>query len=460
MKNPPSPTMHRLLAELDWQQEGDEALELLRELLRFDTTNPPGNEAACAEHLADFLRDGGLEPEILRPAPGRANVVTRLRGDGSQPPLLLNAHLDVVPADPERWSHPPFAAEIHDGYLYGRGAIDMKNMAAMSAVVMRLARRTGLPLRRDLIFAAVADEEVGCGQGSGWLVDHHPDKVRAEYALGELGGYSLHLNGRTLYPIQVAEKGLCWLRARVEGTPGHGSIPREDNAVVRLAEALARIGRTRLPMHVGAAVDRFVREMAAAQPLPARAVLPLILKKRLSPLVIDNLVPDPSVRRVFHALVRNTVTPTVARAGAKTNVIPGRAEAELDGRIALGSSEQELLAELRAVAGPDVRFEVIESGPPVETSPDTELFALLSRVVSDHDPGAVAIPYVIPGFTDARSWSRLGTRCYGFSPVRFDPRHDVKFADLYHGDDERIPVEGFHFGLRMLADAVFRFCGR
>jgi acetylornithine deacetylase/succinyl-diaminopimelate desuccinylase-like protein len=253
---------------------------------------------------------------------------------------------------------------------------------------------------------------------------------------------------------------VLWLKARVEGQAGHGSMPRDDNAVVRLSEALARIGRARLPLHVGEPVRRFVREMAASQPFPARSVLPLILNERVSALVIDKLVPEPSNRRVFHALLRNTASPTVVRAGDKTNVIPGVAEAELDGRIALGSTDAELLAELRAVAGPDVRFEVIDSGPPVSTSPDTELFALLARVVADHDPGAVAVPYVIPGFTDARAWSRLGIRCYGFSPVRFDPAHDVKFAELYHGDDERVPVDGLRFGLRMLADAVLRFCAR
>ncbi len=452
--------MHARLTELDWGHWGHEALELLRTLLRCDTTNPPGDEEKCAQSLAEFLRDGGVEPEVLVSAPGRANVVARVKGDGSLPPLLLAAHIDVVPAEPARWKHPPFAAEIHDGYLYGRGAIDMKNMAAMSAVVVRLLREIGGPLRRDVIFAAVADEEVGCHLGSRWLVDHHPDKVRAEYALGEIGGYSLYLNGRTLYPIQVAEKGVLWLKAKVEGTPGHGSMPRDDNPVTRLSEALAKIGRARLPAHVGEPVRRFVREMAANQPFPARHVLPLVLDERVGAFVIDKLLPDPSTRRVFHALLRNTVSPTVVRAGNKTNVIPATAEAELDGRIALGSSDSELLAELRAVAGPDVKFEVIDRQAPVSTSPDTELFALLSRVVADHDPGAVAIPFVIPGFTDARSWSRLGTRCYGFSPVRFDPRHDVKFADLYHGDDERIPVEGFQFGLRMLADAVFRFCAR
>lgn len=450
---------HPLVSQIDWSTEGPRALELLRDLIRFNTTNPPGNEAACAEFLADRLRDAGLEPELLSPLPGRGNVVVRLRGTGKKPPLLLGAHLDVVGADPERWSHPPFAAEIHDGYVYGRGAIDMKNMAAMSATTLMLLARAGVKPERDLIFAGVADEEVGCDHGSGWLVDHHPDKVRAEYALGELGGFTLHLNGRTFYPIQVAEKGICWIRARVRGRPGHGSIPIPENATVRLAEAVARVGRGRMPMHLSEPVRRFVEALAAHQPLAARQVLRLLLHRASANTILDKILPDRSTANVFNALLRNTVSPTVLRAGSQTNVIPGWAEVELDGRIALGSSASELLAELRALSGPDLEFEVIKEAPPTETSPDTEVFRMLGETVRDHDPNGVPIPYVIPGFTDAKSWSRLGTRCYGFSPVRFDPAHNVKFSELYHGDNERIPVDGFQFGLRMLFDAVCRIGG-
>jgi acetylornithine deacetylase/succinyl-diaminopimelate desuccinylase-like protein len=355
---------------------------------------------------------------------------------------------------------PPFEAEIKDGYIYGRGTIDMKNMAAMSAVVMKLIKESGITPEREIIFAAVADEETGCEKGSEWLVENHPEKVRAEYGLGELGGFTLYMNGRTLYPIQVAEKGMCWIKATAHGEPGHGSVIRDDNAVVRLSEFVSKVGRTRLPLHISGIVERSFHEMAEAQPQPAKTVLPLIMKKRLSSLVTDVLVPDKGVGRVFASLIRNTANPTVLRAGSKTNVVPSKAEVELDGRIALGSSRQELLAELRDLAGPDVQLDVIKSSPPCETDPDTELYALLSRIVAEHDPGAMAVPYVIPGFTDAKSWTKLGIKCYGFSPVRFDPTHDIKFADLYHGHNERIPVDGFQFGLKMLADAVFRFCCR
>ncbi len=448
--------MHPLADQLDWGAEEDRAIALLRDLLRFDTSNPPGNEAGCATFLADELRTAGLEPELLEAAPSRTNLVTRLGGDGSLPPLLLNAHLDVVPAEADRWTHPPFGAELADGFVWGRGAVDMKNMAAMSAAVMSLLSRLGAPLRRDVIFAAVADEEAGCEHGSAWLVDHHPEKVRAEYALGEVGGFTLQVGRRVVYPVQVAEKGVCWLKVRAPGATGHGSMPRADNAVVRLAAFLTKVGRSHLPLHPSLPVQRFVDALAAGQPAPVRLALKAAGTRYLSSLITDRVIRDPSLGRMLSAILRNTASPTMLRAGTKINVIPGRAEAQLDGRIAVGSSGEELIAELRALGRPDLEFEVVKTHRPTAASPDTPMFAAIAEVVAEHHPGAVAVPSVIPGFTDAHYWSRLGTTCYGFSPVRLEPADGVRFADLFHGDDERVPVAGFRAGLRMLADVVLR----
>jgi acetylornithine deacetylase/succinyl-diaminopimelate desuccinylase-like protein len=450
--------MHPLLGEVDWEREGQDAVELLRALVRFDTSNPPGDEAECIAYLAEGLRQAGLEPELVSPAPRRANLVARLpaRGGGDLPPLLLNGHVDVVAAEVGRWRHPPFAGEVHGGAVWGRGTVDMKQMVAMSVTVIRLLARLGAPLRRDLLLAAVADEEAGCAMGSAYLVDHHPDKVRAGFALGEVGGFTLNLGRRPVYPVQVAEKGVCWMRARTRGATGHGSLPRADNAVVRLAEAVTRASR-RLPLHPSPEVRRFIAALADSQPRPARDILPLLLRPRLSNLVLDRMVRQPTAARGLNALLRNTISPTVLRAGYKTNVIPGEAVAELDGRIAVGSSEQELLAELAAVLGPDVELEVLRSVPPTVASPDTELFEVIGEVVAEHHPGAVAVPSVTPGFTDAKYWSELGATCYGFAPIRLEPS-DGAFADLFHGDDERVPVAGFKAGLRMLADVVARFC--
>lgn len=451
--------MHPALEQVDWEREGEAVVELLRALLRFDTTNPPGNEADCVAFLADHLRGVGVEPEVLSPSPGRANLVARLPGgDGGQPPLLLNGHVDVVVAEAGRWRHPPFAGEVHDGAVWGRGAVDMKQMVAMSVVVVGLLVRLGVRLRRDLKLAAVADEEAGCAAGSAWLVDHHPDKVRAGHALGEVGGATSYLGGRPFYPIQVAEKGVAWLRATATGVSGHGSIPRDDNAVVRLSEFLARVGRRRLPLHPSPELRRFLAVLAAIQGRPTRAVMPLLLRRRWSDVVLRRAVRDPGMARLLAALLRNTASPTVVQAGHKTNVIPGRAEAELDGRIAVGSSEAELLAELRALAGPGIELELVApSHPPTVSPPDSELFDVLAAVVAEHHPGAVAVPAVTPGFTDAKYWSRLGTACYGFTPVRLEPT-DPDFASLFHGDDERVPVAGLKDGLRMLADAAARHC--
>ena len=452
--------MHPVLEQVDWELEGGAVVELLRALLRFDTTNPPGNEAECVAFLAAHLRGLGVEPEVLSPVAGRANLVARLAGDDSAPPLLLNGHVDVVAAEADRWRHPPFAGEVHDGVVWGRGAVDMKQMVAMSVAVVGLLARLGVPLRRDLKLAVVADEEAGCATGSAWLVDQHPDQVRAGHALGEVGGATFYLGGRPFYPIQVAEKGVAWLRATATGATGHGSIPRDDNAVVRLAEFLARVGRRRLPLHPSPEVRRFLEALAAVQGRPARAVLPLLLHPRWSNAVLRRGVRDPGMARLLSALLRNTASPTVVHAGHKTNVIPSRAEAELDGRIAVGSSEAELLAELRALAGPGIELGLVApSHPPTVVSAGTELFEVLAGVVAEHHPGAVAVPSVTPGFTDAKYWSRLGTACYGFAPIRLEPT-DPDFASLFHGDDERVPVAGLKAGLRMLADAVARHCCR
>jgi acetylornithine deacetylase/succinyl-diaminopimelate desuccinylase-like protein len=451
--------MHPALEQVDWDQEGAAMVELLAELLRFDTTNPPGGEAGCVAFLADTLRTAGVEPRVLSPAPGRANLVARLPGgDGGAAPLLLNGHVDVVAAEAGRWRHPPFAGEVHDGALWGRGAVDMKQMVAMSVATVGLLARLGVPLRRELKLAAVADEEAGCAAGSAWLVDHHPDQVRAGHAVGEVGGATFYLGGRPFYPVQVAEKGIAWLRASATGATGHGSVPRDDNAVVRLSEFLARVGRRKLPLHPSPEVRRLLEGLAGLSGRAGRAALPLLLSPRWSEPVLRRGVRDPGMARLLSALLRNTASPTVVRAGVKVNVIPSRAEAELDGRIAVGSSEAELLAELRALAGPGIELELLgPSRPPTVTPPGDELYDLLAAVVAEHHPGAVAVPTVTPGFTDAKFWSRLGTACYGFTPIRLEPG-DPDFAAMFHGDDERVPVAGLKAGLRMLADAVARWC--
>ncbi len=441
------------------KEMGEAAVKRLQELLRIDTTNPPGNETPAAEYLADWLTKEGLEPKLVGATPSRMNVIARLRGDGSQPPLLLAAHTDVVPVEREYWTRDPFGGEIHDGYLWGRGAIDMKHMAVMSAAVIARLARDRTPLARDVIFAGVADEEAGCDAGSKFLVDNHPELVRAEFALGEAGAFTVYIGGRAVYPIQVAEKGCVWMKLRAKGRPGHGSMPRENNAVTRLSEAIAALGRARLPMHRTKVVDTYLRQIAATQKFPQSFFLRNLHRRRIANLVLSKL-PDRGVAAALAASLSNTAVPTVLRAGQKTNVVPGVAEAEVDGRSLPGQTSADLVAEIKRVVGEDIEIDVLRDMPPVEQDlAPTPLWRTMTAAIERAHPGALCVPYLAPGFTDAKNWSRLGTRCYGFMPLRF-PDDGVKFGDLFHGHDERIPVEGLEWGTTVLHQVVRDFAAQ
>lgn len=438
---------------------GRDALEMCQVLLRIDTTNPPGNERPAAEYLQARLAEVGYTPTLLEKEPERTNLVCRYKGKGKAGPLLLTAHLDVVEAQAQHWSYPPFAGTVADGYLWGRGAVDMKNMAAMCTAVMRKLARDRVELERDVIFAAVADEEAGCDLGSRFLVEEHPELVRAEYALGEVGGFSLHVGGVTFYPVQVAEKGTLWIRARTRGEPGHGSMPREDSAVIKLGQAIARLGKTPLPVHPTRYVRDFLHRVAARQPVLARPLLRVLSHPALLPRILK-LLPDKSLARGITAILSNTASPTVVRAGQTINVIPDQAELLIDGRTLPGQSDESFLRELREVVGPDVELEILRSMPPVTTEPvESPLLDAITHQVSRREPDATVVPYMIPGFTDGKYFTRLGARWYGFAPVKFDPGSGLRFADMYHGHNERIPVDSFAWGTELLYDVVVEFCG-
>jgi acetylornithine deacetylase/succinyl-diaminopimelate desuccinylase-like protein len=434
-----------------------EALSLFQALLRVDTTNPPGAERAAAELIAESLRVDGIESQLLEKAPGRTNVVARLTGSGKKKPLLLTAHLDVVAAEAALWKHPPFAAEIHDGWLWGRGAVDMKHMAAMSTMVLKLLKRSGAALDRDVILACVADEEDGCEHGSKFLVAEHPELVRAEFALGEIGGFTLRLGGVRMYPVQVAHKGVVWLKATVKGTPGHGSMPREDQAIHKLSLALARLGHQKLPVHLSRPVKQMFEAMRKVQPLAGKLGLTALMRPGLTDMVLGSLFPDKGVARALSALVRNTAVATVVKAGYKTNVIPSEATAEIDGRTAPGQTTDDLIREVKQVLGDDVELAVIRDLPPLEVPAESAMVDAIRAGLKRADPDGVMLPYVIPGFTDGFAFAKLGTLFYGFAPVFFPETPHVSFTDLYHGNDERIPVEGFYQGLACLHDVVSTF---
>lgn len=423
----------------------DEAVGYLRDLLRIDTTNPPGNERAAAEYLAGILAREGFEPRIFEPAPGRASLVARLRGRGERGPILLQGHTDVVPADPSEWSRPPFSGAIADGCVWGRGALDMKGTVVMQLMALLLARRTGLRPHGDVIFAAVADEEAGGFLGAGWLVDHEPEQVRAEVALGEVGGFTLYVGDRRFYPIQVTEKVGHALSITVRGPSGHGSQPIRDGAMAKAAEVLSRLTGERLPLHVTPVAEAFVRALAEAQP----ALLGLLDPARAGQ-VLAEMGPD---ARAFEAILHNTAVPTVLRAGGASNVIPGSVEITVDGRLLPGQSSETFVREVRDLIGDEAEVAVRHT-PTHTEAPVDQFFAQFQPIIEELDPGAVVVPYLLSGVTDARHFARLGTHTYGFAPVVL--ARDMLFWRLFHGADERIPVDGLLSGAR----AIFRVLER
>ncbi len=440
---------------LNWNTITAEAVQHLQALLRIDTTNPPGNELAAAEYLAGVLRAEGYEPIVLEAAPKRGNCVARLRGDGSQPPLLLYSHVDVVPAEPSQWTRDPFSGDVADGYVWGRGALDMKSITIMQLMTMLLLKRGGLSLQRDVIFAATADEEIDSDVGAEWLVKHHPDLVRAEYGLSEHGGYTLHLMGKRFYPVQTAEKGTCWMRIRATGRPGHGSVPHADNAVVHLARAIDRLAARPLPLHVTPTAEGYIRRIAQAVGGP----IGLMLNAALNPVTHDMALQRlsiPSFADSLHAILHNTVSPNQLQAGYKVNVIPSEAEALVDGRMLPGFDVEKFLAEIRPRLGEGIELTIEHTSPPLEVSAATPLFSLIEQQLTRADQAAIVLPYMLAGATDAKLFAQLGTKCYGFAPMKIEP--DTPLDGLIHGHDERITIDAFAFGVRVLFDTVQAFC--
>jgi acetylornithine deacetylase/succinyl-diaminopimelate desuccinylase-like protein len=426
-----TPGFGRLAMRISWENFEHETLDHLRALIRLDTTNPPGNEKIAADYLARALSQQGIDPVLIEPAPLRTSLIARIAGsDRSKGPLMLSSHTDVVPVERSRWTRDPFGAELAEGCIWGRGAIDMKAKCAMDLMLMSVLKRSGALANRDLILAAVADEEAGSELGARYLVEHHPELVKAGFVLNETGGFTMFIGERRFYPIQVAEKGFVTVKMTVVGSPGHGSMPRSDTAIAWMAELLTRLTHT--PM-----------------------------RRRLTPLVRTTLnelgIAPEKAPPLFGPMMANTVCPTIVHAGYKDNVIPGEAIAILDGRTLPGEDERSFLRELRDIVGPEPKLEVIKSAPPAEATFDTPLFRLLRSRTEAADPGARAIPWMLPGATDSKFYTQLGAICYGFSPVRLEAK--MPFGSLYHGNDERLPVEGLLWGLRLYTDVVLTFLG-
>jgi acetylornithine deacetylase/succinyl-diaminopimelate desuccinylase-like protein len=417
----------------------DEVADLLGELIRINTANPTHPERPAAEWVAQKLDEVGIESRIIESAPGRASTIARIEGaDSGRAPLLIHGHLDVVPAEASEWSVDPFSGEVRDGYVWGRGAIDMKDMDAMTLALVRQWARTGQRPPRDIVLAFIADEEAGGQQGSHFLVDNHADLFAdCTEAISEVGGFSVSLNESTrLYLIQTAEKGMNWIRLKAHGRPGHGSMLHDDNAVTRLAETVSRIGTYEFPIVITDTVRALVESVAKVTGMDLDPDDPEQWIPRLG-----------NMARMLGAAVRNTANPTMLEAGYKSNVIPSTAEATIDARF-LPGQEDALHKALDAILGDGIEREYIHRDIAVETRFDGVLVDAMCEAIRAEDPQGHPVPYLMSGGTDAKAFSTLGVRCFGFSPLLLPS--DLDFSALFHGIDERVPVEGLKFGFRVL----------
>jgi acetylornithine deacetylase/succinyl-diaminopimelate desuccinylase-like protein len=428
----------------------EDVLALAQDLIRIDTTNTgetasSAGERDAAEYVVAALAEVGVGAAIYESEPRRASVVARIPGaDPMRPALLIDGHLDVVAAFPEEWSVDPFAGEVTNGYLWGRGAVDMKNMVAMVLAVVRSWQWAGRVPPRDLVLAFLADEEAGGSLGSHWLVENHPELFAdCTEAVSEVGGFSLTLGDeRRLYLIQTAEKGIAWMRLRARGKPGHGSMLQDDNAVTRLSQAVARLGEHRFPVVLTATVRAFLEEVSD--------VLGVTFDPDDPEAVVAHLGP---AAKLIGATLRNTANPTMLSAGHKANVVPGLAEAVIDGRV-LPGQEEAFLVELDGLLGPGIEREVLIQQPPWETSFDGSLVAAMAEALRLKDPAARPVPYMLSGGTDQKAFGRMGIRGLGFCPLRLPP--DLDFASLFHGVDERVPVDALTFGVEVLDEFLAR----
>ncbi|HEX8229587.1 MAG TPA: M20/M25/M40 family metallo-hydrolase [Chloroflexia bacterium] len=435
--------------------------ELLQDLLRFDTTNPPGNERECVYYIHNLLYDAGFDTEIVGLDDNRPNLVTRLKGRGEAPGLLMQGHVDVVTTYGQDWQHPPFGGDLIDGYVWGRGAIDMKSGVAMMIAALLRAKAEGLQPPGDVVLAVLADEEAGSDFGAKYLVEHHPylfDGVK--YAIGEAGGSTEYIGGRKFYPIQIGEKQMCWMRAIVRGPGGHASLPMRGGAMSKLGRMLTTLDNHRLPVHITPPVQQSIEAIAAAlSPEMGRMVLGL-LDPTKTDAILDQLAElggaVREVARSLDAVLHNTAQPTVVRGGEKTNVIPSEIVVEFDGRLLPGYKPEDMLSEVGALLGDEVELEVVRFTA-FEKPIDMSLYDTLADIMREMDPEGVPVPYVLSGVTDAVNFAKLDIQSYGFTPMILP--EGFNYIETVHAADERIPVEAMDFGTEAIYKLITRMGG-
>jgi acetylornithine deacetylase/succinyl-diaminopimelate desuccinylase-like protein len=426
--------------------------EILQKLIQFDTTNPPGNEAACIQYIRGLLTDAGVDATILAKDPNRPNLVARIKGQGKTNPILLYGHVDVVTTENQQWEHPPFEGKLVDGFIWGRGALDMKGGVAMMVAAFLRAHAEGLQPPGDIILAIVSDEEVGGDFGAKYLVQEHAELFKdVRYAIGEFGGFTLQIGKKRFYPIMIAEKQICWMKVTARGQGGHGSMPVRGGAMARLADALKKLDEHHTPVHITPPARMMVEAMASA----LGGVQGFLLGQLNNPAMTQTILKFLGARgRTFYPLFHNTASPTILHGSSKINVIPGEVSVELDGRLLPGFKPEDMMRELSEILGKDVQLDLVqfEAGP---SEPDMGMFDTLAGILRESDPEGVPIPLLLSGVTDGRFFSTLGIQTYGeFLPMTLP--EDFNFASVIHAANERIPAAAIQFG----TDAIYKALGR
>jgi acetylornithine deacetylase/succinyl-diaminopimelate desuccinylase-like protein len=427
-------------------------VEILQRLIRFNTTNPPGKEEACIAYIRGLLAEAGIESTVLSKAEGRPNLIARLDGAGKAPPLLLYGHVDVVTTENQKWDQPPFEGTLVDGFVWGRGALDMKGGVAMMVSAFLRARAEGLQPPGDIILAILSDEEAGGDMGAKFLVEKHADLFKdVRYAIGEFGGFTLQAGGKRFYPIMISEKQICWMKATVRGQGGHGSMPVHGGAMAKLSHLLKQLDKNSLPVHVTPPARMMFEAMGSAMGGAPGWMVSQLANPSLARTMLGLLGER---GRLFSPVLHNTVSPTILHASDKVNVIPSEVAVELDGRLLPGYKPEDMLNELRPLLGADVELEVVRHDPgPAE--PNMGLFDTLADILREADPDGIPVPLLLSGVTDGRFFARLGIQTYGYLPTPLPA--DFNFTQTIHAANERVPAKAIDFGAHAIYKALQRF---
>jgi len=439
-----------------------EITTFLSELIRIDTTNPPGKEINAAKYIQEYLARDGFQSEILESEPQRGSLITRLKGTGEKPNLLLLGHLDVVAANPTEWSVPPFNGLVKDGYVYGRGAYDMKGMVAIEVFTLKLLKQNKIPIKGDIVLAATADEERGGEKGAAWLLRNHKDKIWCPYVINEGGGLAIPQNGVNVYPIQTAEKGILWFKVKAKGIPGHGSMPNcADNAILRISKVIAELDRYKPQVTFVPTLKEYLTEIARINPTLKDDFTKLLNNPAQSEQIIDEIAKkDKALAEEIRPRTKTTITPTIISGGVKENIIPSEAEAVFDCRVLPGQSVEETLSTIKSllqdICFEKLSFEIIQKHDGNESTTHTPLYNSITSVLRELEPNCGITPTMTTGGTDSHFFRETGSIAYGFHPMRPDEPIDL-LEKRMHGIDERITIENLVFGTSVLYETVKRF---